>query len=92
MLLVMMSAVHELETLLDGHSLGVFLIWTFQCQFNVVCMLEFVCLFHFKGPAKPTEVEENGAQHQQETIRQELQQYWARWGIFYKYQPLDHIR
>jgi hypothetical protein len=24
--------------------------------------------------------------------RQVLYQYWARWGCWYKYQPLDHIR
>ncbi|GFS17994.1 anoctamin, partial [Elysia marginata] len=24
--------------------------------------------------------------------RQVLRQYWARWGVWYKYQPLDHIR
>ncbi|ESO82539.1 hypothetical protein LOTGIDRAFT_134438, partial [Lottia gigantea] len=24
--------------------------------------------------------------------RQVLYQYWARWGVWYKYQPLDHIR
>jgi anoctamin-7 len=24
--------------------------------------------------------------------RQVLYEYWARWGKWYKYQPLDHIR
>ena len=24
--------------------------------------------------------------------RQVLYRYWARWGCWYKYQPLDHIR
>ena len=24
--------------------------------------------------------------------RQVLHEYWARWGKWYKYQPLDHIR
>ena len=24
--------------------------------------------------------------------RQVLYKYWARWGCWYKYQPLDHIR
>lgn len=24
--------------------------------------------------------------------RQILYEYWARWGCWYKYQPLDHIR
>ena len=24
--------------------------------------------------------------------RQILNKYWARWGCWYKYQPLDHIR
>ncbi|KAJ7995227.1 hypothetical protein DPEC_G00242350 [Dallia pectoralis] len=26
------------------------------------------------------------------SLRQILHQYWARWGCWYKYQPLDHIR
>lgn len=26
------------------------------------------------------------------TPRQVLFKYWARWGCWYKYQPLDHIR
>ena len=26
------------------------------------------------------------------TARQILYEYWARWGRWYKYQPLDHIR
>ncbi|XP_076812548.1 anoctamin-7-like isoform X1 [Clavelina lepadiformis] len=25
-------------------------------------------------------------------LRQVLRKYWARWGVWYKYQPLDHIR
>lgn len=25
-------------------------------------------------------------------LRQILYEYWARWGKWYKYQPLDHIR
>ncbi|XP_071455005.1 anoctamin-7-like [Hetaerina americana] len=35
-----------------------------------------------------------GEDHHEENLnpRQVLYQYWARWGMWYKYQPLDHIR
>ncbi|KAK3715467.1 hypothetical protein QZH41_006501 [Actinostola sp. cb2023] len=39
--------------------------------------------FH-EGPHGPEEVKLNK--------RQVLKEYWARWGKWYKYQPLDHIR
>lgn len=42
----------------------------------------------------PHEVPKDMAEedHAQLNPRQILQQYWARWGRWYKYQPLDHIR
>ncbi|XP_031568344.1 anoctamin-7-like isoform X3 [Actinia tenebrosa] len=39
--------------------------------------------FH-EGPHGPEEIKLNK--------RQVLKEYWARWGKWYKYQPLDHIR
>ncbi|XP_062505132.1 anoctamin-7-like isoform X2 [Corticium candelabrum] len=44
-----------------------------------------------EGSPEPEPVEPGGDE-QPETLRQELKQYWARWGAFYKFQPLDHIR
>lgn len=37
-----------------------------------------------EGPDGPEEIKLNK--------RQILKEYWARWGKWYKYQPLDHIR
>ena len=39
--------------------------------------------FEYPGPGTPPS---------QLNIRQILYEYWARWGKWYKYQPLDHIR
>ena len=46
----------------------------------------------FQGPYLP-EKKENIIQNPEElNPRQILYEYWARWGRWYKYQPLDHIR
>lgn len=34
----------------------------------------------------------NGVPERPLNARQVLYEYWARWGKWYKYQPLDHIR
>ena len=34
----------------------------------------------------------NEVPHSELNTRQILVEYWARWGKWYKYQPLDHIR
>ncbi|XP_048580920.1 anoctamin-7 isoform X2 [Nematostella vectensis] len=39
---------------------------------------------YHQGPHGPEEMKLN--------MRQVLKEYWARWGAWYKYQPLDHIR
>ena len=39
--------------------------------------------YEYPGPGTPPS---------QLNIRQILYEYWARWGKWYKYQPLDHIR
>lgn len=39
----------------------------------------------FKEPTVPTSPSKLNP-------RQVLHKYWARWGCWYKYQPLDHIR
>jgi anoctamin-7 len=44
-----------------------------------------------EGRSEPQEIEPGG-DDAPETMRQELKHYWGRWGAFYKYQPLDHIR
>ncbi|KAJ8021915.1 Anoctamin-7 [Holothuria leucospilota] len=36
--------------------------------------------------------EYEGIQEEKMNRRQVLRKYWARWGAWYKYQPLDHIR
>ena len=35
---------------------------------------------------------EEDVSYKELTARQILYEYWARWGRWYKYQPLDHIR
>ena len=51
--------------------------------------LEYILIFYvFQGPyekQKHTHVEDLNE-------RQILYEYWARWGKWFKYQPLDHIR
>lgn len=43
----------------------------------------------FKGPyEKP----DHGINPEDMNPRQVLYEFWARWGKWYKYQPLDHIR
>ncbi|XP_065842345.1 anoctamin-7-like [Oscarella lobularis] len=44
-----------------------------------------------EGHYSPEE-QEPDADDQPETARQELRRYWARWGVWYKNQPLDHIK
>jgi len=43
----------------------------------------------FQGPH---EVKKDGVPDSPLNARQVLYEYWARWGKWYKYQPLDHIR
>ena len=38
------------------------------------------------------EIAEGDTQHDKLNTRQILYNYWAKWGVWYKYQPLDHIR
>jgi anoctamin-7 len=40
----------------------------------------------------PYEVKKDGVPDSPLNARQVLYEYWARWGKWYKYQPLDHIR
>ncbi len=48
----------------------------------------FFMLFIFQGPDEvPKHVKDEDLNK-----RQVLKKYWARWGVWYKYQPLDHIR
>lgn len=50
---------------------------------------------YFQGPAElPKEFHEgpHGPEEVKLNKRQVLKEYWARWGKWYKYQPLDHIR
>ncbi|XP_068699332.1 anoctamin-7-like [Montipora foliosa] len=47
------------------------------------------------GPAElPSDWHKNPDGPEEETLnkRQVLREYWARWGKWYKYQPLDHVR
>ena len=49
----------------------------------------FFVLIFFQGPF---EHPGTGTPPSQLNVRQILYHYWARWGKWYKYQPLDHIR
>lgn len=40
----------------------------------------------------PYEIPKNSLTHTRLNPRQTLCKYWARWGCWHKYQPLDHIR
>ena len=44
----------------------------------------------FQGPHKKPHYYD--VKPDQLNTRQVLYEYWARWGMWYKYQPLDHIR
>jgi len=44
----------------------------------------------FQGPYKKPPYYD--VKPDQLNTRQVLYEYWARWGMWYKYQPLDHIR
>ena len=48
------------------------------------------CLPWFQGPYKKPQYYD--VTPVQLNTRQVLYEYWARWGMWYKYQPLDHIR
>ena len=49
-------------------------------------------LLIFSNLQGPYEYPGPGTPPSQLNIRQILYEYWARWGKWYKYQPLDHIR
>ena len=51
--------------------------------FYLVGSLKLQGPFEYPGPDVP---------HTELNNRQILHQFWARWGNWYKYQPLDHIR
>ncbi|KDR07370.1 hypothetical protein L798_03236, partial [Zootermopsis nevadensis] len=44
------------------------------------------------GPYEVKKKKKNGVPERPLNARQVLYEYWARWGKWYKYQPLDHIR
>ena len=49
-------------------------------------------LFLFSLFQGPFEYPGDGVPPSQLNVRQILFHYWAAWGKWYKYQPLDHIR
>ena len=59
------------------------------CMMYVMIFLIYELIFNFQGSF---EWPGNEVPHSELNTRQILFEYWARWGKWYKYQPLDHIR
>lgn len=77
-----------------GRSLQLFLCTRsqkFYTAFKLQLSLVIVCLLvvFFQGAF---ELPKYGVRPDELNQRQVLYHYWARWGKWYKYQPLDHIR
>lgn len=67
----------------------------FYFQGHRSSILRVVQISLHKGPAElPKEWKEgpDGPEELKLNKRQILKEYWARWGKWLKYQPLDHIR
>ena len=75
---------HDVSTFINEYLRRLYcilrLIW---CQYYHVYFQIFQGPYEYPGPGTPPS---------QLNIRQILYEYWARWGKWYKYQPLDHIR
>ena len=64
-----------------------------QCNFIFdICFTSFLTTYTSLNLQGPYEYPGPGTPPSQLNIRQILYEYWARWGKWFKYQPLDHIR
>ena len=63
---------------------GIISSYSFTIEFSPIKGLAELPKEWKEGPDGPEEIKLNK--------RQILKEYWARWGKWYKYQPLDHIR
>lgn len=68
----------------DSHSV--------KCM-SIICCLTLLILIYFNNLLKgPSVLPKNVIDVTTLNPRQILFEYWARWGRWFKYQPLDHIR